>query len=133
MAMWIRDPHDADHRTPVLSGRDAAREALELADGAVAAPAPAGEAFRTLLDEADRTYLDLVALRNARTELESHDAAISGALTLGRGAAAHALEALADALDSGRWRRGTQSPRSQLDDALDALREPHQRPGRRGE
>jgi uncharacterized membrane protein YccC len=122
MAVWIRDPRDADHRTPVLSGLDAARDALDLADSAVAAPTPASEAFRTLLDEADRTYLDLVALRNARTELESHDAATSGALTLGRAAAADALEAVADALDSGRWRGDAEGLRSRLDAAVEALR-----------
>src|SRR5260370_3755804 len=107
MAVWIGDPREADHRTRVLAGLDAARETLDLADGAVAAPSPAGEAFRTLLDEADRTYLDLVALRNARTELESHDAAVSGALAVGREPAAEALAAIADALDTGRWRGGT--------------------------
>jgi uncharacterized membrane protein YccC len=122
MAVWVRDPRDADHRTPVLAGIDAARETLDLADGAVAAPSPAGEAFRTLLDEADRTYLDLVALRNARTELESNDPSISGALAVGRGAAADALAAIADALDSGRWRGDTDALRSRLDDAVDALR-----------
>jgi len=122
MAVWTRDPRDEDHRTPVLAGLDAARETLHLAEGAVAAPSPAGEAFRTLLDEADRTYLDLVALRNARTELESRDAAISGALAVGRAAAADALAAVADALDSGRWRGDTEGLRSRLDSAVRALR-----------
>jgi uncharacterized membrane protein YccC len=121
MAVWIRDPLDADHRTPVLAGRDAARETLDLADGGVAAPSPAGEAFRTLLDEADVTYLDLVTLRNARMELESDDPAISAALAVGREAAADALAAIADALDSGHWRGDAEGLRSRLDGAVDAL------------
>ncbi|HEY1592533.1 MAG TPA: FUSC family protein [Solirubrobacteraceae bacterium] len=123
MAVWISDPRDADHRTPVLAGLDAARETLDLAGGNVAAPSPASEAFRTLLDEADRTYLDLVALRNARTELESRDTTVSAALAVGREAAAEALAAIADALDSGRWRGDTEALRSRLDDAVGALRD----------
>ncbi len=122
MAVWISDPHDADHRTPVLAGLDAARETLDLAAGNIAAPSPAGEAFRTLLDEADRTYLDLVALRNARTELESSDPDSSGALTLAREAAADALAAIADALDTGRWRGDAEGLRNRLDEAVAALR-----------
>ena len=65
------DPRDADRRVPVLAGLDAARETLDLAEGRLVPPSPAGEAFRTLVDEADRTYLDLVALRNARAQLEA--------------------------------------------------------------
>jgi uncharacterized membrane protein YccC len=133
MADWIRDPRDEDHRTPVLTGLDAARQTLDLADGRVAAPSPAGEAFRALLDEADRTYLDLVALRAARTELESNDSAISGALALGREAAADALAAIADALDSGRWRGDTDALRSRLDDAVAALRAELERRSANGE
>ena len=122
MAVWIRDPLDKDHRVPVLAGLDAARATLDVADGRVAAPSTAGEAFRTLLDEADRTYLDLVALRNTRTELESDDPAIDGALRAGREAAAEALAAIADALDSGRWRGDAEGLRSRLDEAVAALR-----------
>jgi uncharacterized membrane protein YccC len=123
MATWISDPRDDDHRTPVLAGFDAARETLELAEGRLAAASPAGEAFRTLVDEADRTYLDLVALRNARAELESRDTAIVGALALAREAAAGALAAVADALDRGRWRGDTEALRSRLDAAVAALRD----------
>ena len=121
MAVWISDPRDDDHRIPVLAGLDEARETLDLADGNVAAPTPAGEAFRTLLDEADRTYLDLVALRNARAELESQAPAVSGALMVGREAAADALAAIADALDSGRWQGDAEALRSRLDDAVGEL------------
>ena len=133
MAVWIGDPRDEDHRTPVLAGLDAAHETLELADGRVAAPSSAGEAFRTLLDEADRTYLDLVALRNARTELESDDPAVSGALTVGREAAADALAAIADALASGRWRGDADGLRNRLDDAVGALRDELERRRASGE
>jgi uncharacterized membrane protein YccC len=133
MAVWVSDSRDADHRMPVLTGLDAARETLDLADGNVAAPTAAGEAFRTLLDEADRTYVDLVALRNARTELESHDAAIADALAVGRQAAAEALAAVADALDSGRWRGDADGLRRRLDDAVGALRDELERRRASGE
>jgi uncharacterized membrane protein YccC len=122
MAVWISDPRDEDHRTPVLAGLDAARETLNLAEGRLAAPSPAGEAFRVLVDEADRTYVDLVALRNARAELESRDPSTVAALGHGREAAAKALAAVADALDSGRWRGDTEALRASLDDAVGALR-----------
>jgi uncharacterized membrane protein YccC len=121
MAVWISDPRDDGHRTPVLIGLDAARETLDLADGNLAMPTPAGEAFRTLLDEADRTYVDLVALRNARTEVQPHLVAISGALAVGRQAAAEALGAVADALDHGRWRGDAGGLRNRLDDAVGVL------------
>jgi uncharacterized membrane protein YccC len=121
MATWVRDPQDADNRTPVLTGLDHARDTLALGEGRLAAPSPAEEAFRTLLDEADRTYLDLVALRNARAQLEQEDAVISGPLALGRDAAADVLEAVADALDHRRWRADADALRTQLDRAVDAL------------
>jgi uncharacterized membrane protein YccC len=123
MAVWISDARDDDRRIPVLTGLDAAREAIDLADGRVAAPTPAGEAFRALLDEADRTYVDLVALRNARTELESEGAAIESALAVGRAAAADALAAVADALQTGRWRGDTEGLRSRLDTAVGAVQD----------
>jgi uncharacterized membrane protein YccC len=122
MAAWISDPGEDGHRLPVLAGLDGARATLDLAEGRLAAPSPAGEAFRTLVDEADRTYVDLVALRNARTELESADPATIGALALAREAAAEVLAAVADALDSGRWRGDAQLLRNRLDAAVDALR-----------
>lgn len=121
IAVWVEDPHDGDRRTPVLTGLDAARQTLDLADGNVAAPAPAGEAFRTLLEEADRTYVDLVALRNARTEMEPHDSGIAEALAVGREAAAEALAAVADALENGRWRGDAEGLRGRLEGAVDAV------------
>ncbi|HEY2259603.1 MAG TPA: FUSC family protein [Solirubrobacteraceae bacterium] len=121
LAAWIGDPRDAELRTPVIAGLDAARQTLDLAEGAVAAPSPAGEAFRTLVDEADRTYLDLVALRNARVDLESRDPGAAGALTLAGEAAAGALSAVAAALDSGRWQADIAALRTRLDAAVEAL------------
>ena len=127
MAVWIMDPRDADRRAPVLAGLDAARETLDLAEGRLAPPNPAGEAFRTLVDEADRTYLDLVALRNARAELEARDPVAGKALAPARVAAAGALAAVADALDSGRWRGDTDMLRARLDTAVAALRDEAER------
>jgi uncharacterized membrane protein YccC len=123
MAAWISDPGDADQRTPVLTAIDAARQTLDLADERLAAPSPAGEAFRNLLDEADRTYVDLVALRNARAELESQDAMVAGVLAPARQGAAEALTAVADALDSGRWRQDAEAIRARLDKSVAGLRD----------
>jgi uncharacterized membrane protein YccC len=122
MAVWVSEPGDADHRTPVLTGLDAARETLDLAEGRLAAPSPAGEAFRTLVDEADRTYVELVALRSARAELVSRDPDTAAALAPARDAAADALAAVADALDSGRWRGDTEALHTSLEDAVGTLR-----------
>lgn len=122
LAAWVRDPHDADDRGPVLLALDAARETLDAAEGRLAVPSSAGEAFRVLVDEADRAYLDLVALRNARRRIETWDAEIADrAFTLGRGAAADALVAVADALEAGRWRADVDSVRGRLDASVIAL------------
>ncbi len=122
LSAWTRDTSDADRRTPVLEGFGAARGALDVAQGRVAVPSESGEAFRMLVDEADRAYLDLIALRNARGELESQDSETIGALALAREAAADALAAVADALDAGRWRGDADSLRGRLDEAVDVLR-----------
>jgi uncharacterized membrane protein YccC len=123
MAVWVSGPGGADHRTQVLTALDQARATLGLAEGRLAAPSPAGEAFRTLVDEADRTYVDLVALGNARAEVQSRDSALIGALTLARGAAADALDAIADALDHGRWRGDIGALRARLDAAVGEVRD----------
>jgi uncharacterized membrane protein YccC len=133
MAVWITDPRDADRRAPVLAGLDAARETLDLAEGRLAPPSPAGETFRTLVDEADRTYLDLVTLRNARAQLEARDPAAVEALAPARAAAAGALAAVADALDSGHWRGDTNTLRASLDTAVGALRDERERQRAGGE
>jgi uncharacterized membrane protein YccC len=84
LSAWTRDTSDADRRTPVLEGFGAARAALDVAEGRVAVPSEGGEAFRVLVDEADRAYVDLVALRNAREELESQDPETIHAFALAR-------------------------------------------------
>ena len=127
MAVWITDTRDADRRAPVRAAFDAARETLDLAEGRLAPPSPAGETFRTLVDEADRTYLDLVALRNARAQLEARDPVAVEALAPARAAAAGALAAVADALESGRWRGDTNTLRARLDTAVGALRDERER------
>ena len=82
------------------------------------------EAFRVLVDEADRTYLDLVSLRIARQRLEPVDSVVSGrAVDVGRRAAAEALVAVAQALESGRWEADAGSIRDRLDDSIAALRD----------
>jgi uncharacterized membrane protein YccC len=121
LSAWARDTSDADRRTPVLEDFTAARAALDLAQGRVAVPGESGEAFRVLVDEADRAYLDLVALRNAREELELQDPTTISAFALARETAADALAAVADALDAGRWRGDADSLRSRLDEAVDKL------------
>lgn len=121
LSAWTRDTAEADRRTSVLAEFAAAREALDAAQGRVAVPSEGIEAFRVLVDEAERAYLDLVALSNARGELESHDPETIGGFTLAREAAADALTAVADALDAGRWRGDAHSLRSCLDEAVDEL------------
>ena len=133
MAIWISDPRDADRRAPVRAALDGARETLDLAEGRLAPPSPAGEAFRTLVDEADRTYLDLVALRNARAQLEVRDPVAGEALAPARAAAAAAMVAVADALDSGRWRGDIDTLRARLDTAVEALRDERERLRAHGE
>ncbi len=72
LATWVRDPN-ADDRRPILEAQTAARQALDASVGSAAVPSPSIEAFRVLVDEADRTYLDLVSLRMARQRLEPAD------------------------------------------------------------
>src|SRR5207302_7924701 len=62
------------------------------------------------------------ARRNDETALECREAASSGGLAVGGAAAADALAAAADALDSGRWRGDPEGLRSRLDSAVRALR-----------
>ncbi|MFL5831593.1 MAG: FUSC family protein [Solirubrobacteraceae bacterium] len=127
LAAWTRDADADSGRVAVLVALDASRQALVLTEGHLAAPSPAGEAFRTLVDEADRAYVDLVALRNARTELAAADRAAVPPLALAREASADVLAAVADALDSGRWRADAVALRARLDAAVDALRQEAQR------
>jgi uncharacterized membrane protein YccC len=121
LSAWTRDTSDAGRRTSLLAEFTAAREALDAAQGRLAVPSHGVEAFRVLVDEADRAYLDLVALSNARGELEPQDPDTIGAFALAREAAADALAAVADALDAGRWRGDADALRSRLDQAVDEL------------
>ena len=114
LAAWVRDPN-ADDRRPILEAQSAAREALDASVGSTAVPSPSVEAFRVLVDEADRTYLDLVSLRIARQRLEPVDPLSRRARDVGRDAAAEALVAVADALESGRWEADADSIRDRLD------------------
>jgi uncharacterized membrane protein YccC len=123
LATWTRDVEGDSHRVAVLEALERARKALAFAEGGLAAPSPAGEAFRVLVDEADRTYLDLVALRNAREELTSADRETIAPLALAREAAAAVLSAVAGALDSGHWRADDHALSAQLDAAVKALRD----------
>lgn len=123
LAAWVRDPN-ADDRRPILEALTAARQVLDASVGSTAVPSPSVEALRILVDEADRTYLDLVALRIARQRLEPGDPAVSArAAGVGRGAAAEALVAVAQALESGRWHADADSIRTRLDDSVAALRD----------
>ena len=123
MAVWISGPDDADRRLAVIAEQNQARATLDGSEGRLAAPSPGAEAFRTLVDEADRTYVELVALRSTRAELTSEDPAIAAALQLGPSVAADALDAVADALDSGRWRGDIGALRARLDAAVGELRD----------
>lgn len=71
LAAWVRS--DADEQARVLLAVEAALEAIDAAEGRLAVSSPAGEAFRVLVDEADRILLDLVALRNTRKAVEIWD------------------------------------------------------------
>ncbi len=123
LATWVRDPN-ADDRRPILEAHTKARQALDASVGSTAVPSPSVEAFRVLVDEADRTYLDLVSLRIARQRLEPVDPVVSGrAIDVGRGAAAEALVAVAEALEVGRWEADANSIRDRLNDSVAALRE----------
>jgi uncharacterized membrane protein YccC len=123
LAAWVRDPH-ADDRRPILAAQTAARQALDASVGSTAVSSPSVESFRVLVDEADRTYLDLVSLRIARRRLEAVDPVVSErAVDVGRGAAAEALVAVAEALESGCWEADADSIRDRLDDSVAALRD----------
>jgi uncharacterized membrane protein YccC len=123
LAAWVRDPN-ADDRRPILEAQTAARQALDASVGLTAVPSPSVEAFRVLVDEADRTYLDLVSLRIARQRLDPVDSVVSGrAVDVGRGAAAEALVAVAQALESARWDADAGSIHDRLDQSVAALRD----------
>jgi uncharacterized membrane protein YccC len=122
IAAWTReDEEDAAHRVTVLAALSAARRTLAATEGRLAAPSPAGEAFRLLVGQADRTYIDTVALKDAHAELAAADDSAAAPLALARAAAADVLAAVADALDSGHWRADAAALRSQIDAAVDAL------------
>jgi uncharacterized membrane protein YccC len=122
LAGWVRDPDDTDNRNPVLVTLGGARQALDLAEGHVAVPSPTAEAFRILVDEADRTYIEMVALRNVRKRIEAWDTDVAErAFGLGREAAADALAAVAGALESGRWHADVESIRGRLGTSVKAL------------
>jgi uncharacterized membrane protein YccC len=122
LAAWVTD--ETSDRRPVLLALAGARETLDASVGPVAAPNSPGEAFRVLTDEADRTYLDLVALRNARENIEAWDAGAAGrGFDVGRAAAAEALTAVADALETGRWRADLETVRTRLDALVATLRQ----------
>ena len=123
LAAWVRDPN-ADDRRPIREAQANARQTLDASVGSTAVPSPSVEAFRVLVDEADRTYRDLVSLRNTRQLLAPVDPAVSGrAVDVGRGAAAEALVAVAQALEFGRWEADADSIRGRLDDSVAALRD----------
>ena len=121
---WVSDARkDRDERDPLLLAQSEARETLNVAQGPVAVPGPAAEAFRVLVDEADRTYLDLVALRNARKRIETWDPTLAErAFDVGRTAAAEAFTAVAQALETRRWSADAGSIRDRLDQSVTALR-----------
>jgi uncharacterized membrane protein YccC len=123
LATWVLDPN-ADDRRPIREAHTKARQALDASVGPTAVPSPSVEGFRVLVDEADRTYRDLVSLRSARQRLKPVDPAVSGrAVDVGRGAAAEALVAVAEALEFGRWEADADSIRDRLDDSVAALRD----------
>ena len=131
LATWVVDPRIGDDRRPVLLALGAARETLDQAQGSLAVRSSTAEAFRVLVDEADRTYLDLVALRNTRKQIELSDPeAETQAFDIGRDAAAQVLQEIADALDAGHWRADfdLDSLRGRLDASVAALREELARP-----
>lgn len=126
LATWVIAPDNGDDRRPVLLALGAARGALDEAQGSRAVQSSAAEAFRVLVDEADRTYLDLVALRNIRMRIELSDPeAETQAFDISRDAAMQALRAIADRLDAGHWRADfdLDSLRGRLDASVAALRD----------
>ncbi len=133
LARWVRNPLGDDDRVPILVAFEAARTALAVGEGNVAVPGAAGEAFRVLVDEADRAYADLVVLRHADAKLRARDATVAGAFAVGRAAAGDALEAIAEALESGRWRADADSLRAQLNASFATLRAKRERMRAAGE
>jgi uncharacterized membrane protein YccC len=124
LAAWVSDPRDVDERGSVLLAVTAARAAIDSAEGRVAVPSASGEAFRVLVDEADRALIELVALRNARKRIETWNPRVAErAFAPGRSAATDALLAVADALEAGHWRADPDSVRTRLDASVTALRD----------
>jgi uncharacterized membrane protein YccC len=78
----------ADHVPTLANALDAARGFLDDAQGRALGTMPAGEAFRTLIVEADRSYLEVIVLCHVREELSP----------AGAGAVADALDATATAM-----------------------------------
>jgi uncharacterized membrane protein YccC len=110
LAAWVRDPN-ADDRRPILEAQTAARQALDASVGSTAVPSPSVEAFRVLVDEADRTYLDLVSLRMARQRLQPVDSVVSArAIGVGRRAAAQARLPHAPPPENQSHKNKTRSP-----------------------
>jgi uncharacterized membrane protein YccC len=123
LAAWVRD-EDSDQRAPVLISLDAARRTLDAAQGRVAVPGSAGEALRVLIDEADRLYPDLVAVRTSRRTVEAWEGgSLQHAFEVGRDAVADALVAIAEAVAAGRWKADAESVRANLDESVAVLRD----------
>lgn len=134
LAAWTRDTRHPDVRGPVLLAIQQARGAIDAAEGRLAVPSPAGEAFRVLVDEADRTFVDLVAVRDTRLEIEAWDAGIAArAVVPARAAAAQALAAVGDALEAGRWRADADGIRASLDASVQTLNDERDRRRAAGE
>lgn len=128
LSAWLEKPDEPADRGPILIALTAARQTLDAAEGRVAVPSPAGQAFRALVDEADRTYLELVGVRTTRRQIEAWSAAAPNrAFALGRAAVADALKAIAEALEAGHWRADAQAIRSRLDESVQLLVEELQR------
>ena len=122
LAAWVDGSEHPEDRGPILLALAGAREALDASEGRLAVPSPEGEAFRILVDEADRAYVELVAARGARRRIEAMGSGVAErAFGLGRTAAAEALVAVADALEAGRWRADTDSIRSDLDESVHVM------------
>ncbi len=123
LAAWLRDPEGMGDRTPVLLKMTAARRALDQAQGRTAVPWGSGEMFRSLVEEADRTYASMVVLRHARGEVATRgDAAAIDAFDAGRDAAAEALDAIATVVQTGRPLTDAEALRARFAAVGDVLR-----------